>query len=92
MRTVVAAALAPVAPASGAQRLAPDTARLAARIEACVHFAGDISGYRSVRDRDVARRMHALRCARVRADAGRLRHRHPRHAAVRDAMAAAAHL
>jgi hypothetical protein len=78
--------LALQASAAASAALPPDAARLAARIEACVHFAGEVNGDRSARDREVARRMDALRCERVPRDVARMRRRYPRDAAVQRAL------
>jgi hypothetical protein len=66
--------------------LPPDAARLVTRIEACVHFAGEFNGDRSPRDREVARRMDALKCDRIVREVARMRRRYPRDAAVQRAL------
>ena len=69
--------------------LPPDAARVAARIEACLHFAGEFNGDRSARDHEVTRAMRRLHCDAVARDAAAVKRRHPLDAAVRRAMDAA---
>lgn len=69
--------------------LPKDVARLASRIEGCLHFAGEFNGDRSERDREVTRAMEALRCDRVRADADTLRRRYRHDRRIADALAGA---
>ena len=66
--------------------LPADAARVAARIDACMHFAGELNGDGSSRDRDIAHAMDRLHCNRIRRDAEAVRRRYPHDAAVDAAM------
>ena len=87
MHGALLALLAATAPA-----LPADAARVSARIEGCLHFAGEFNGDRSDRDREVTAAMTRLRCDRVARDAAAIKRRYPRNAAVQRAMEAAGEL
>jgi hypothetical protein len=89
---VFAASLAAGVVAAAPAALPGDAARLAARIDACLHFAGEFNGDRSPRDREVTRRMSDLKCDRIERDVARMRRRYPQNAAVQRAMDAASDL
>jgi hypothetical protein len=73
-------------PAARAQELPPDAASVAARLEACLHFAGEFNGDRSERDREVTAAMDRLRCGVLKEDAAAIRQKYPANQAVQAAL------
>ena len=53
---------------SGASPLPADAQRVVDKLEACNHFAGEFSGDRSTRDREVSAAITQLRCETIEED------------------------
>ena len=71
----------------------PDDARLVAeRLASCSHFAGELNGDRSERDKEVAATMSELRCETIDQDASAIRQKYRGSRAVQEALAAASRL
>lgn len=63
-----------------------DARRVAERLAACAHFAGEISGDRGERDREVGTRMSELRCDSIDKDAAAIRHKYAADPDVNEAL------
>lgn len=77
---------------TGFPGLPADARAVAERLASCSHFAGEIDGDGSERDREVFSTMDRLQCDRVDQDALAIRRKYPRDRAVQEALTAASEL
>jgi hypothetical protein len=86
---VIASALAGCAHAKGSVGVPADAEQVVSRLGACTHFAGEINGDRSERDRQVYAAMTELRCETIDQDVLVIRNKYPNNQAVQGALDAA---
>jgi hypothetical protein len=77
---------------SGFPGLPKDARLVAERLASCSHFAGEFSGDRSERDKEVATTMGELRCETIDQDVSAIRQKYSDNRAVQEALAAASQL
>ena len=77
---------------SGLTRLPADAERVVSRLQSCTHFAGEINGDRSDRDREVTAAMTELHCETIERDVAAIRSKYPDNEAVQASLDAAGQL
>ena len=91
-RLVVAACLFQVGVASTPSSMPADAKRVVERLAACAHFAGEINGDGSERDKEVMATMTDLRCHTLEQDVSATRKKYADVPAVLEALDAASEL
>ena len=91
-RLVVAACLFQAGAASTPPPIPDDAQRVVERMTACAHFAGEINGDRSERDKEVMATMTGLQCHTLERDVSAIRKKYAGTPAVLEALDAASEL
>ena len=77
---------------TGFPNLPSDARQVAERLASCSHFAGEIGGNGSTRDKEVTSTMAELRCDTIEQDVSVIRQKYAGNRLVQDALAAASQL
>lgn len=92
LAVAVSLLLAGCASASAPSPIPADAKRVIDRLADCTHFAGEINGDRSVRDKEVMATMTELRCHAIDSDVAAIRKKYAGNRLVQEALDAASEL